>query len=95
MCNSNNNNTSSLFGVLRTGTLERTGGEGVGYAVGAVFGAQIVSAAHRVAQVLRVAHDNNRLGGGDDARQGPVELRVRAHITGLVRPHTVQVNITL
>lgn len=62
--------------------------------MGTVFGPQIVSAAHRVAQVLRVAHDNDRLGGGDDARQGPVELHVRAHIAGLVRPRAVQVNIT-
>lgn len=90
----------SPFRVLRrptpfdlcTGTLERAGGEGVDHAMGTVFSPQIVSIAHRVAQVLLVAFNNDRLGSSNDAQQSSVELHVRTYISGLVRNRAVQVN---
>lgn len=50
------------FRLIYTGALERTGGQGVDYAVGTFFSPQIVSVAYRVAQILRVALDNDWLG---------------------------------
>lgn len=74
------------------GTLERAGGQGVHHALGIIFSPQVVSIAHRVAQVLRVAFNNDRHGGSNDARPSSVEFHVRAHFSGLVRTRAVQVN---
>jgi len=73
--------------------LERIGGEDVDHAVGNIFSPQIVSVAHRVAQILRAACNNDRLAGSNDARKSPVKLHVRGHIVGLVGHHAVQVNV--
>lgn len=78
--------------MITLGPLERIGGKDVDHAVGNIFSTQIVFVAHRVAQIPRVAFNNVRLGGPDDARKGPVELHVRADIVGLEAPHTLQVN---
>lgn len=77
---------------LCAGTLERAGGEIVDHAVGIVFSPQIVSIAHRVAQILRVAFNNDRLESSNDAQQSSIELYVRSYISGFVGTRTIQVN---
>lgn len=73
--------------------MERAGGKSVDHTVGIVLGPPVVSVAHGLAQILRNALNSHRFGGGNDAQRGPVELHVRAHISGLVRHRAVQVNI--
>lgn len=80
-----------LINIIDTGTLERAGCQTVDHAVGIVFRPQIVSVAHRMAQIFRVAFNNDRLCRSEYAQQSPVELHVRAHIFGLAGYRSVQV----
>lgn len=81
--------------VIITGPLERIGGQSVDHAMGNFFSTQVVSIAHYVAYILRTTFNYDRLGGSDDARQGPVELYVSAYILGFDGPHAIQVPIVL
>lgn len=79
--------------IIFTGPLERIGGQSVDHAMGNFFGTKVVSIAHHVAQILRATFNYDRLGGSHDARQGPFELYISAHIFGFDGPHAIQVQL--